>query len=167
MRHFIILIILVIILCLPACVLAGELVASYEDVSEICGKKVTVHISSFKFSPKSLGIDLSTYWKINNRHPLGGFPAKPTTRIGLFYVIWGDKRHNVPLKYYEDCFAPYLRTKQGWCDDKGGVFVKEAEGGNSILVEMEASQVACCGYSVIWTINNEGQVTRFVDSSIP
>jgi hypothetical protein len=167
MRYHIILINLVIILCFPASVLAGELAASFDDVLQIKGEKVTVHISAFRFSPESIGVDFSTYWKIEGKHPLGGFPARPTTRIGLFYVMWGGKRYNVPLSYYEDCFDPYLRKKLGWWDNQGGVSVRTADNGKSILVEMEASQIACCGYSILWVIDNMGRVARFVDSSIP
>ena len=167
MRYRIILITLVIILCFPASVFAGELVASFEDILQINGEKVTVHISSFKFSPESLGVDLSAYWKIKGKHPLGGFPAKPTSRIGMFYVIWGGKRYNVPLLYYEDCFDPYLRKRQGWWDNQGGVSVRTADNGKAVFVEMEASQITCCGYSIVWVISNRGQVSRFVDSSIP
>jgi hypothetical protein len=167
MRHSIFLIKFLITLIFPALVSADELAASFEDVLQINGEKVTIHISSFKISPKTLGVDFSAYWKINGKHPLGGFPAKPTSRIGIFYVIWGGKRYNVPLPYYEDCFNPYLRNKQGWWDNQGGVSVRAADNGKSILVEMEASQIACCGYSILWVINNRGQVARFVDSSIP
>jgi hypothetical protein len=129
--------------------MAGEIVATFENTLKIKNDKVTVHISSFQFSPESLGINLSAYWKINGRHPLGGFPAKPTSRIGLFYVIWSDKRYNVPLTYYDDCFDPYLRIKKGWWDNQGGVFIRPADDGKSVLIEMEALQIACCGYSVI------------------
>lgn len=161
------LVLIVFLLCFPISTSAGELITSFEKVLKIGGEKVYVYISSVPFSPKSLGADPSTYWRVNGKHPLGGFPATPTSRIAEFYVKWGSNHYDIPLPYYEDCFDPYLRKKLGWWDNQGGTSVLPADDGKSILVEMEASQITCCGYLVQWVISNKGVVSRFVDSSIP
>lgn len=147
--------------------MAGELAASFKKKVAVGDSEVIVHMSSVSFSPESIGIDMSGFWEINGKQPLGGFPAKPSTRLGLFYVVWDGKRHNIPESDYHDVFAPNMQERRGWWENHGGVLVTVSEDAESVLIEMEASHISCCGYKVTWIVNRTGTVHRFVNSSVP
>lgn len=151
----------------PVLVKAGDLAISFEEEVIVGDDVVSVHMSSLEFSPEALGVDMSSYWDLNGTAVLGGFPAKPSKRLGFFYVIWQGKRHNVAKRYYEDVFDPNLQARRGWWDNNGGVLVRVSDDDESILVEMDSSHIACCGYIVTWIVDKNGSVSRFVDSSVP
>lgn len=146
---------------------ADDLIASFDQELTVGDDLVVVHMSSIEFSAEALGIDMSSYWDVNGKAVLGGFPAKPSERLGLFYVVWQGRRHEVAKRYYEDVFDPNMQVRRGWWDNRGGVQVMQGNDGESILIEMEASQISCCGYVVTWVVDKNGGVRRFVDSSIP
>ena len=147
--------------------LAESMPTSFQQDLQVNGDKVTVYLASSGFTPETLDIDLSAPWQIDGSYPLGGFPAKPARRMESFHLTWGGKRFDIPPEYYRDCFDPNLRPRQGWWHNQGGVMVRPSDNGDSVAVEMEVSQIACCGYQVTWIIDNNGRVTRFVDRTIP
>jgi len=130
----------------------------------------TVHIAitSILINPEQ--IDTSTIDTCKILPCLGGFPSDLTQRIGQFDVIWNEEPIHIQKSLYEDCFTPVLNEVEGmWelSENKGGILVLPGKEGQSILIMMQSFRAACCGYTVWWIIEKDGQQTRFIDDSIP
>lgn len=105
-------------------------------------------------------------WKLEEGFAIGGWPAEPINRITHFSVKWGQKVREMPKELYNDIFNALLKSKRGWWDD-GGIIIRKSNDESYILVELESSHVACCGYTIYWSITNEGKFSRVVDNSAP
>ena len=138
---------------------------SFTSSININGKEVSVHIEST--DDTGITVTNGKPWLLEKGHyAIGGWPADPKGRIISFTVRWGANEYKVPKELYSDVFNSLLKTKRGWWDN-GGVLIRTDHDQSHILVELESSHVACCGYVVQWLISKNGEVTRFVDTSIP
>lgn len=145
---------------------SGELVAQLHQQRLVAGQTVEVFMAAFRFSLTAAGIDGRQPWQIDGQTPIGGFPSLPGSRLGSFYLVWNGRRLNIPPVYYQDVFDPPLAQRRGWWDH-AGVMISVADDEQSLLIELLASESACCGYRVIWLVDAEGNVSRFSDPSIP
>lgn len=156
-RHFIVLVTL-----LQASTAFG---GTFSESININGNDVSVHITSTDAT--GISVTNGKPWRLKNGYAIGGWPADPKGRIISFTVKWGTNEYKVAEELYSDVFNSLLKTKRGWWDNGGGVLIRPSHDQSHILVELDSSHVACCGYVVQWLINKNGEVTRFVDISVP
>jgi hypothetical protein len=139
----------------------------FEKSIRVGSAVVALRIERGPYKPPKDRPDLVRPAKFNGQPALGGLPHDPKSRLARFDLTWDGRTVAVPQRLYENCFEPDLRSREARWSNHGGILLTPSESGDSLLVEMDATWLACCGYTVTWVLRSDGRHSRFIDSSIP